>query len=98
MKVRYTETALVEIDEIFAYIAERNRNAATAVADRIKRTITNFAEFPLMAQAADEPGARMMPVGRYPFLVFYTVNNDELVILHVRHGARLRPWEHEHEP
>ena len=95
MKVRYTETALVEIDDIFSYIAGPNRTAAAAVAERIRRTIANLAEFPLMGQAADEPGTRMMPVGRYPFLIFYAVRNDEIVILHVRHGARLRPWEDE---
>jgi plasmid stabilization system protein ParE len=29
-----------------------------------------------------------MPIGRYPYLVFYTLGDDEIVILHVRHGAR----------
>jgi plasmid stabilization system protein ParE len=33
-----------------------------------------------------------MPVVRYPFLIFYTVT-DEVVILHVRHAARLWPSE-----
>jgi plasmid stabilization system protein ParE len=34
-----------------------------------------------------------MPVGRYPFIVFYSVEGDTIVILHVRHGARRWPWE-----
>jgi len=29
-----------------------------------------------------------MPVARYPYLVFYSIAADELVILHVRHGSR----------
>jgi hypothetical protein len=29
-----------------------------------------------------------MPIGRYPLMIFYPVENDELVILHVRHTAR----------
>jgi plasmid stabilization system protein ParE len=37
MKVRYSETALRELDEIFAYIYERNSSAAVAVIDRIER-------------------------------------------------------------
>ena len=37
MKVRYTEAALGELDEIFAYIFERNRAAAAAVVDRFKQ-------------------------------------------------------------
>jgi plasmid stabilization system protein ParE len=31
---------------------------------------------------------RVLPVGRYPYLVFYTLRDDEIVILHIRHGAR----------
>jgi plasmid stabilization system protein ParE len=37
MKVRYSETALRELDEIFAYIFERNRSAAAAIVDRVER-------------------------------------------------------------
>jgi hypothetical protein len=29
-----------------------------------------------------------MPLGRYPYLIFYSVSAEELVILHIRHGAR----------
>jgi len=36
MKVRYSETALRELDEIFAYIYERNRSAAAAVINRVE--------------------------------------------------------------
>jgi len=37
MKIRYTETALVEIDQIFAYISGRNAPAAKRVVARIAR-------------------------------------------------------------
>jgi plasmid stabilization system protein ParE len=93
MKVRYTATAAVELDQILAYLAERNRSAAAALALRIETTISGLVEFPEMAQMTDEPGTRRMPVGRYPFLIFYTVEGDELVILHIRHTARRPPWE-----
>jgi plasmid stabilization system protein ParE len=97
MKIRYTETALVEINEIFAYIFERNPSAAERVVARIERTIQNLGDFPEMAQEADEPGARRMPVAGYPFLVFYTIEADEVVILHVWHGARRPPWQRDEE-
>jgi plasmid stabilization system protein ParE len=44
MKVRYSETALREIDEIFAYIHERNRIAAVAVVNRIERLASLIGE------------------------------------------------------
>lgn len=95
MRIRYTETALVEVDEIFAYVAQRNPAAAARVVARIERTIKNLSDFPEMAQEADEPGVRRIPAGHYPFIVFYTIEADEVVILHVRHGARRWPWEDE---
>ena len=93
MNVRYTETALEEIRAIRAYISERNLSAADAVIGRVKAAIQRLSEFPLSAIGTDMPGVRMTPVASYPYLSFYTVEADEVVILHVRHGARLKPWE-----
>ena len=93
MKVRYTATALAEVDEIFAYLSDRSPAAAKRVVARVEQTIKNLANFPEMAQEANEPGTRRMPVGRYPFIIFYTIEADEVVILHIRHGARRWPWE-----
>ena len=62
MKVRYSETALRELDEIFAYIYERNRSAAAADVDRIERVSSLIGEVPLIGHLTDEEGVRMMPV------------------------------------
>ena len=91
MKVRYTDSAADEIDNIFAYIAQRNPIAARSVVARVEQTVSALADFPNMAQMTDEPEIRRMPVGRYPLLVFYTVENMEIVILHVRHTSRQWP-------
>jgi addiction module RelE/StbE family toxin len=88
MRVRYTETALAEVDQIFSYIAEHNRSAAVELRERIERTVEALAEIPEMAQVADEPGVRRMPISSYPYVIFYAVESDELVVLHIRHGAR----------
>jgi plasmid stabilization system protein ParE len=93
MKIRYTETALIEADEIFSFIAKDNIRAAAAVVDRAQTTIDRLGHFPHLGQVANESGVRTIRVGRYPFLVFYTVEQDEIVILHVRHTARRRPWD-----
>ena len=93
MRIRYTGTALKEVDEIFSYLAERNFSAAIAVRERIERTVAVLAVAPEMAQRADEPGVRRIPVRSYPYVIFYAVEGDEVVILHVRHGARRPLWE-----
>jgi toxin ParE1/3/4 len=93
MKIRYSATALLEADEILSYIAGHNRSAALAVRERFQHTIAMLAEIPQLAQLTDEPGVRKMPVRSSPYVIFYTVENDEVVILCIRHGARQRPWE-----
>jgi toxin ParE1/3/4 len=92
MKVRFTDTAIAELDDIFRYLSARNPNAATAVAKRVKDVAAMLAEYPLSGREVDESGVRMASLVRYPFLVFYAVTGDELVILNVRHAARQWPW------
>ena len=93
MKVRWSETALAQLDDIFLYIYERNRSAALAVAKRIEDLAALLVEFPLAGLVTDEAEVRILPVVRYPFLIFYAIDNaaDEVVILHVRHTAQDRP-------
>ena len=93
MKVRWSETALAQLDDIFLYIYERNRSAALAVAKRIEDLAALLVEFPLAGHLTDEAEVRILPVLRYPFLIFYAIDNaaDEVVILHVRHTAQDRP-------
>jgi len=38
------------------------------------------------------PGVRRAPLIRYPYLIYYTIDADEVTILRIRHAAR-RPWE-----
>jgi plasmid stabilization system protein ParE len=93
MRVRWSETALAEIEGIFSYIHERNPSAARAVVERIDGLTALLDEFPLVGHVTDEPNVRMLSVVRYPFLIFYAIDNEanEVVILHVRHAAQQRP-------
>jgi addiction module RelE/StbE family toxin len=93
MKVRWSETALTEIENIFAYIHQRNRSAAAAVVSRIEGLTSLLGEYPLIGHLTDETDVRVLPVVRYPYLIFYAIDHsaDEVVILHVRHGAQERP-------
>jgi toxin ParE1/3/4 len=88
MRIRYTETALAEVVQILSYIAQHSSSAAIDVRERIERTVEALSDIPEMAQIADEPGVRRMPITSFPYIVFYTIEADEIVILHVRHGAR----------
>ena len=90
MKVRYNRRALVQIEEIHVYIAERNPRAAARVIARIEELCEKLSEFPGMGHQSDHSDIRVLPVVRYPYLIFYTVvgADDEVRILRVRHGRR----------
>jgi plasmid stabilization system protein ParE len=66
MRVRYTETALRELDEILSYIADRNITAAASVRARVERLVGQLAGFPYMAQETEQAGVRRLPLGNYP--------------------------------
>jgi addiction module RelE/StbE family toxin len=92
MKVRYTSTALLEVDHILTYIADENPRAAARVSAELERTVERLCRYPLSStRKADEENTRVARVGRYPYLIFYTVEGNEIVVLQVRHGARQRP-------
>jgi len=43
MKIRFTETALDEVDEILSYIAQQNPSAAAKVAEAIRQAVARAA-------------------------------------------------------
>lgn len=94
MKVVFTRPALAELDAIAAHIRERNPAAAANVVSDIERVASQLGRFPLMGHPKYRPGVRMIPLRRYPYLIFYSVEAGEVQILSVRHGAR-RPMAEE---
>jgi toxin ParE1/3/4 len=71
------------------YLTERNPPAARAVETVLRRTIDLLNEFSGSGRGLTQrPDVRVMPLTHYPYLIFYTISSDELLILHIRHGAR----------
>jgi toxin ParE1/3/4 len=94
MKVVYRELALADLDQIFRYLDARSPAGARAVAAAIHTAINSLAENPLGSRATSDPQIRIKVVGRYGYKIFYSVGNEAVEIMHVRHGAR-RPWSPE---
>ena len=89
MKVRYSSRATSDIAHIAEYLVERSPSGARSVDGSIRKTVDLIAAFPGSGRTLEQrPTIRVMPVGRYPYLIFYTLRGDEIVILHIRHGAR----------
>jgi plasmid stabilization system protein ParE len=91
MKVRYTETALEEIEDILSRISVENSSAALKVSGAILATIDRVAEFPRTAGETNAPGVKMTPVLPYRYLVFVSIDDDTSIVRNVRHSARQHP-------
>src|ERR1700726_2714283 len=93
MKLQYERGALADLDEIFAYIAADNREAAGRLVTRIEHAAARIAVSPHIGGATRKSSFRRFPVGKY--LIVYEIGNDEVIVHYVRHAARPRPWEGE---
>ena len=91
MIVRYTRRAQGDLAKILNDLDERSPRGALSVRLAIKRTIDTISQNPDIGQPTARRAIRGMPVGRYPYLVFWTVEAGEIWVLHIRHGAR-RVW------
>jgi len=91
--VRYTAEAYAGLAAILAYFNNENPRAAIAVLDRLDEVTDRLAQFPKSGHVVDDAGVRMVPLVRFPYLVFYRIENNgsELSILSIRHAARRHP-------
>ena len=91
MRLRFSPQAYSDIGDIHDYIAQHSPRAATAVVAQIRITSLLLARYPALGRETDIPGVRVFPTARYPYLVYHKVQQDELIVVHVRHGRREAP-------
>ncbi len=88
MKVRLDPRAVRDLEDIRAYLIEHSPSGAERVRQHIAQTIERLGDFPFLGRTTDETGVRVLPLTRYPYLIFYAVLTDTVAVLHVRHSAR----------
>jgi toxin ParE1/3/4 len=92
MNVVYAPRALRDLTDIGAYLVKHNPGGAANVLGAIKSSIDTLGFFPQIGRLVDDAGHRRVPVLRYPYLIFYRIAGEDLLILHVRHSSR-RPLD-----
>lgn len=91
MRPRFSPQAYADIVDIHGYIAQYSPKSATAVVAQIHITSLLLARYPSLGRETDVPGVRVFPTARYPYLVYHKVQQNELFVIHVRHGRRDAP-------
>ena len=93
VKLRYSRRARRQLDNIHAYIQERNPEAATRVVARIRRSMNLLLDFPKLGPHGLVAGTRELIIVGLPYIVVYRPANDRddvIEILGVYHSAQDR--------
>ena len=96
-KIKISEDAYLDIEEMFAYISQNHKTAAEKLRKKIYDEIKVLKDFPFKYPIIQEeyaPGAergyRYMVVS--PYIVFYRVLDDTIIIARVLHTRQ--NWLH----
>jgi toxin ParE1/3/4 len=88
MKLRYTLSALADLETIFDYITQHSPQGARRVQSRIQTIIDVLVQHPHIGTRTSDPTIRRMTILPYPYLIFYEATDEEVIIHAFRHTAR----------
>ena len=85
----WTPRAAADLESAYAFLAEKNGEAAVKAADTIRKGVNVLKQFPHAGRPAEdlEPEHRelLVPFGSSGYAVFYEVCHDAVHILAVKH-------------
>ena len=88
MKLRYSPSALADLDDILDHVASHSPLGAQKVLARIQAVVDVIARHPNSGLRTEDPTIRRMTTTPFPYLIFYEPTGSEIIIHAVRHGAR----------
>jgi len=90
MKLRFTPRAAQDLAEIADYILEYSPQAVLRVRAAILESLQNLTLFPHVGRQQKAEGVRKLVTRRYPYLVYYTTDEEaeEIVILPIQRLTR----------
>lgn len=91
MHVKWTRTALLNLDSAIEYIAEGRPMAAQSVGQKIWDSAIALAEHPGMGRPGRIPETRELVISGLPFILPYIEKDGVIVILRVMHTSMKWP-------
>ena len=88
MRLRYTLPALADLAAILDYVSTHSPIGASNVHARIEAIANLLLSHPHLGMPTDDPAIRRINTSPYPYLIFYEVGENDIIIHAVRHGAR----------
>ncbi|WP_457106964.1 type II toxin-antitoxin system RelE/ParE family toxin [Methylobacterium sp. P5_C11] len=89
MRLRLTPQALADVETIATYLESRNPLGAQRVEAAIQDALILIGRYPEIGSIGRQR-VRRLALPRYPYLIFYRVDEpaDVIAILAIRHAAR----------
>jgi len=92
MKLRFDQRAEADIREIRDYIVQNGTvESANRVRDHLKARARALKGSPLLGKKLGGSEIRALFPTKYPYRIYYTIQHETVVILHIRHTSRNAP-------
>jgi len=91
LRIALSPRALRDLRDIRTYLIVRSPRGADRVRREINRTIDMLSEHPGAGHVSRIAGVRAITTRRYPYVIYHEVTDQQLTIVHIRHGARASP-------
>lgn len=88
MRIRWTERASGNLDQIEAYISQDSPSAALNTVIDIIETVEQLRDFPALGRPGRVVGTRELVIPGKPYIVPYRVRENVVEILRVFHMSR----------
>lgn len=88
MRVDWSDEALADLLDAYAFIAADNPSAAERVQDRLIEVARTLSDMPNRGREGRQTGTRELTVLGTPYLIVYAVGDEAVTILRLWHGAR----------
>lgn len=88
----WTEQAARQLHQAYDYILLANSEPVAArITTQIVAAVEQLAAFPLLGRPGRVPGTRELVIPRTPFIAAYALDESQIIILALYHGARQWP-------
>lgn len=94
MKVRFLSPAHEEIAHSALYYLQASPQAAFDFEEEIERAVFEITQNPTMYKVDKPSGHRVKQLDKFPFSLYYRIENDEIQIISAAHHARLPGYWH----
>jgi plasmid stabilization system protein ParE len=88
VKVRYTRSALRQLEQVLSYIEAHSPQGAKKVEMRIQELLGILETQPQIGRKTSDPRIRRIVATPYPYVVLYQIHAGEIIVRTIQHGAR----------